>query len=69
MNTQLSTENRMKLVEWGRACKRFREYKGYTRSQVSDEIGQSIQNIQRFEDGMNNSAIILMWYIKAGLQL
>lgn len=45
-------------------CRMIREKAGYTQLQVSDDVGCTAQNISLFENGYNDSAVILIWYIK-----
>lgn len=44
-------------------CKLIREDAGYTQAQVADEVGCTPQNISLFENGYNDSAVILKWYM------
>lgn len=61
-----SPSKRQKLLRIGKACKNIRISKGYTQQQVGEEVGEPATNISAFEGGRNNSAIILMWYVKNG---
>ena len=53
----------------GRKCANFRRSIGYSQKQVADELGYSRTNISMFENGKNYNMIILLWYLKRGLEL
>ena len=50
----------------GQTCKELRVELGITQQQVADETGYSYRNISSFENGRNNNACILLWYISHG---
>ena len=52
----------------GNICRAFRNYCGYFQSEVAEELCCSRENISSFENGRNNNAIILMWYVEHGLK-
>lgn len=53
----------------GRKCANFRRSIGYSQKQVADELGYSRANISMFENGKNYNMMILLWYLKRGLEL
>lgn len=53
----------------GRKCAKFRRSIGYSQQQVADELGYSRTNISMFENGRNYNMVILLWYLKRGLEL
>lgn len=53
----------------GRKCANFRRSIGYTQQQVANELGFTRSNISMFENGKNYNMIILLWYLKRGLEL
>lgn len=53
----------------GRKCANFRRLIGYSQQQVADELGYSRNNISMFENGKNYNMMILLWYLKRGLEL
>lgn len=53
----------------GRKCANFRRLIGYSQQQVADELGYSRTNISMFENGRNYNMVILLWYLKRGLEL
>lgn len=55
------------LATLGEYCAMTRIKKGIPQHAVAKEIGCTPQNISSFERGLNNSALILLWYIKHGL--
>lgn len=50
----------------GRMCAEYRKQIGVTQSEVAREVGCSRSNISAFEHGRTDSALIFLWYIKAG---
>lgn len=59
----------MNMKKLGEKCKKYRLAKGYLQSEVAAECGCSRENISAFEQGRNDSAIILLWYIQKGLKV
>ena len=57
---------RTKLEILGKRCKEFRILAGYTLKEAAAECHTSISSIWQFEDGQNDSATMLMWYIEKG---
>ena len=57
------------MIPVGRACKRFRRFMGYTQENVAHDLDLTGNTISVFEQGGNNSARILLWYIKKGLTI
>lgn len=57
-----------KLKEIGQICKNFRIKKGFTQRDVAEDLCYTSENISAFENGRNDNAIILLWYIKNGLE-
>lgn len=55
------------LREIGRRCKRYRTDIGLYQSDVAKDTGYSIENISSFENGRNDNARILLWYIAHGM--
>lgn len=55
------------LATLGEYCAMTRIKKNIPQHAVAKEIGCTPQNISSFERGLNNSALILLWYIKHGL--
>ena len=54
----------------GRICKRFRKEKtNLTQSDVARELCYVKTNVSAFENGRNNNANILLWYIMRGLDV
>ena len=51
----------------GMLCKYTRLEQGLSQEEVAQELGCSNQNISMFENGRNNNAIVLLWYILHGL--
>lgn len=55
------------LKALGEHCKRLRRTLDIKQMQVAIETGYSLKNISAFENGGNNNALILLWYINHGL--
>lgn len=54
----------------GKLCAEYRkEYLKLKQSDVAVDVGCSKENIAAFEQGRNNSARILLWYIGKGLTI
>ena len=68
-NLDLTIKKREMLNHLGFRCKLFRVALGITQKQVAEELSETQNNICCFENGKNNSAYILMWYINKGLKL
>lgn len=51
------------LKTMGNECKRIRLDRGYTQEDVAKEIGVPLYDIQAFENGRSNNAVILLWYV------
>lgn len=54
----------LKIV--GRSCRRWRRSMDYKISQIANETGYSPSLIQYFEQGMNNNAVVFLWYVGHG---
>lgn len=68
MIVNVNVENQPKILSTiGEYCAMTRIKKGIPQNTVAKEIGCTPQNISSFERGLNNSALILLWYIKHGL--
>ena len=66
--TKITVENQpFILATLGEYCAMTRIKRGIPQTAVAKEIGCTPQNISNFERGLNNSALILFWYIKHGL--
>lgn len=50
-------------------CKRWRIVNNITLQDVADETGYSKDNIIKFEQGKNNNATILLFYLLKGLKI
>lgn len=62
------TNDEMKRI--GSRCRDYRlNVLGLKQSDVADEIGYSKESVSAFENGRNNNAVILMYYINHGLDL
>lgn len=61
--------NREILKEVGQRCKKFRVESGYYQTDVARDLGYSLENISSFENGRNDNAIILLWYIMHGMPI
>ena len=57
------------LKQLGEICKESRIEKGYLQSDIANQMHYSIENISAFENGKNNNAQLLLWYIRNGLDL
>lgn len=53
----------------GEICKKYRMKINRTLSDVAYETGYSISNIWKFENNANYNYMILLWYVKNGLDL
>lgn len=60
---------KFKLEYIGNLCRMHREKRGLKQSEVAEAVGCSKENISAFENGRNNSARILAWYITDGLDI
>lgn len=58
---------RLGLESLGELCRLVRTHRGYTQQDVAEALGTTNQNISAFEKGLNNSAVILLWYVRHGL--
>lgn len=56
-----------KLKEIGQKCKEFRVKIGFTQRDIARDLCYTSENISAFENGRNDNAIILLWYIKNGM--
>ena len=59
----------MDMKRIGAACRTLRESLKLKQSDVGQMIGCSKENISAFENGRNNNATILAWYITHGLDI
>lgn len=50
----------------GRAAGDWRREKGITQLDIDIELGTTFTNISAFERGVNDSAMILLWYVLHG---
>lgn len=57
------------LKNIGQQCRQLREALGLLQSDVAVDVGVSRETISAFENGRNNSAYLLAWYIEHGLEL
>lgn len=55
-------EKKLKFVS--KICRRAREKYNINRKKMAIICGYSVSNIQHFEDGVNNNALILLDYMK-----
>lgn len=46
--------------------KKFRQSIGYKQIDVANELGYSLENISKFENGKNNNLKIYLWYVEKG---
>lgn len=53
----------------GQKCMEFRKETGMSQTDVARDLGCAQFNISRFERGLNNSAMILLWYLFHGMSL
>lgn len=53
----------------GADCRKLRHEKGLRLKDVAQETGYAVETIQSFERGRNRNVLILLWYLKNGLQL
>lgn len=51
----------------GDVCRQHRLSRGYYQCEVAAAVGCSKENVSAFENGRNNNAKILLWYIQHGL--
>lgn len=56
-----------RLYDIAQRCKEFRYEIGYTQSDVAIETGYNDKTVAGFEQGRNNNAILLAWYVSKGL--
>lgn len=56
----------MEIERISKICKENRIKSGITRNQIAKDLGCSITLIQRFEMGVTDNCIILIYYIKKG---
>lgn len=59
----------MNLKKIGAYCKTFREELGLYQFHVAIDTGYSKESVSSFENGRNNNATILLWYIRKGLDI
>lgn len=55
------------LREMGRRCKQYRIDLGLHQTDVAADTGYSVENISSFENGRNDNARILLWYLSCGM--
>ena len=53
----------------GQKCANFRRLIGISQQQVADELGYTRTNISMFENDKNYNMVILLWYLKRGLEI
>lgn len=58
-----------RIWQLGIDCQEFRRELGYTQNQVAQELGCSAENVSAFENGRNDNATILCWYIGKGMKI
>lgn len=64
-NTVLNRE----LIKFvGARCRTFRQSIGLKQEVVAKETGYSVETVSGFENGRNNNASILLWYIAHGME-
>ena len=57
----------MNNKELGAICRAYRESLGLLQSDVAKDVNYSKENVSAFENGRNNNARILQWYLEHGL--
>lgn len=57
------------LQKIGADCKEYRESIGLRLLDVAAETGYAIETVQGFEKGRTNNLILLLWYIRHGMQV
>lgn len=57
------------MVELGRRCQVYRQSLAYRQIDVARDLGYEQSTISRFEQGKNDNARILMWYVIHGFDL
>ena len=57
----------VKLKEIGQKCKEFRKKIKASQRDVANDLCYTAENISAFENGRNDNAIILLWYVRNGL--
>ena len=55
------------LHEMGQRCKKFRIEHSFYQADVAFDTGYSTENISAFENGRNDNARILLWYLSHGM--
>lgn len=53
----------------GSVCRKWRESKKITLTEIADQVGCTRQNIYYFEQGRSNNYLILLWYLSHGMPL
>ena len=59
----------MNTLTIGQKCANFRRLIGISQQQVADELGYTRTNISMFENDKNYNMVILLWYLKRGLEI
>lgn len=57
------------LCKIGKDCQAFRKCIGKTQKEVATDTCYTVENVSRFERGLNNNAKILIWYILNGYMM
>lgn len=66
----MSQSYKMFLAQIGHDCKKHRrEYIGVSQEEVAEELCMSAGNVSAFERGMNDSAVILSYYVMNGFSV
>ena len=55
-----------RLREIGKKCREVRVARGYSQREVAEEVKVNPSMVSTFENGGNNSALLLDWYVKSG---
>lgn len=53
----------------GYACKIFRQSLGISQAEVAEQTGYSESNISSFETGRTNNMMILLYYLRQGMEV
>lgn len=51
----------------GKRCKEYRQSINRYQFDVAQDTGYSVENISSFENGRNDNARILLWYVEHGM--
>ena len=65
----MNTSQFIKQIWLGKSCKIWRQTMDYKLNDISEDTGYSVATISQFERGLNDNAVIFIWYLSHGFDV